>query len=138
MSTNVTSVEPVQRINPELAGSPNRVDSDSAAQAGVPVRRLTRLDADYYAMLDSVRTRSIPRPRVETRPSRPDQHWLRVLERAVGGWAPTLRGSVAVLAVFAFATILLVIALGPVVLAAAGGLLLVGMYLNASERLPRA
>jgi hypothetical protein len=138
MSTNVTSVEPVQRINPELAVSPDRVDMVSAAQAGVPVRRLTRLDADYYAAHDSVPTRSIPRPRAETTPPRPDQPWLRMLERAVGGWAPTLRGSLAVLGVFVCATILMVMALGPGAFGIAGAILVVGICLNASGKLPRA
>ena len=138
MSTNVISVEPAQRINPELAASPNRVDSVSAAQADVPVRRVTRLDADYYAAHDRVPTRSVPRPRVETPARRSDQAWLRMLERTVGGWAPTLRGSLAVLAVFVCATILMVMAFGPGGLGAAGAVLVIGICLNASGKLPRA
>src|SRR5262249_54265014 len=139
MSTNVTSVEPAQRINPELIGSLDRVDSNSAAQAGGPVRRLTRLDADYYAALDEMPTRSIPAPRTETPlPPTEDGAWMRLLERAVGGWAPTLRGSVVVAAVFLCATILLGFALGVGGLLLAGGTALVLCWLNANGRLPRA
>lgn len=141
MSNNVTSVEERRRINPGLIVSPARVDPKSAAQDDVPVRRLTRLDADYYAALDRVATRSIPRPRSATPPpaaDSTDSTWLRLLERAVGGWAPTLRGSLAVLAVFVGATILMVLALGPGSLLLAGGTLVLGICLNASGKLPRA
>ncbi|HVV23329.1 MAG TPA: hypothetical protein VHF06_28100 [Pseudonocardiaceae bacterium] len=139
MSTNVTSVEPVQRINPELIGSLDRVDSNSAAQAGVPVRRLTRLDADYYAALDRMPTRSIPRPRTGTPATPPDDRaWLRALERAVGGWAPTLRGSLVVVAVFLTAAILLAVAMGVAGLLLSGGTAAVLIWMNATGRLPRA
>jgi hypothetical protein len=139
MSTNVTSVEPAQRINPELIASLDRVVSESAAQAGVTVRRLTRLDADYYAALDRMPTRSIPAPRKEMAvPPTEDRAWLRMLERAVGGWAPTLRGSLVVASVFLAAATLLVIALGLAGLLLAGGTAVVLGRLNATGRLPRA
>jgi hypothetical protein len=75
---------------------------------------------------------------VETTQAPEDRAWLRMLERAVGGWAPTLRGSVAVLAVFLCATILLVMALGPSALLMAGIVLVLGVWLNAAGKLPRA
>ncbi|HEX4700586.1 MAG TPA: hypothetical protein VH352_00520, partial [Pseudonocardiaceae bacterium] len=85
----------------------------------MPVRRLTRLDADYYATPRRKPTRSAPpaRPPVVTPSS--DRDFLRLLERAVGGWAPTLRQSVALLALFLAAAVAVVITLG------IGGLLLV-------------
>lgn len=138
MSSNVTSVEAVRRINPELAGSLDRVDSECAAQDGVSVRRLTRLDADYYAALDRAPTRSIPAPRRESTVDVPDRTWLRVLERVVGQWAPTLRGSLAVAAVFLAASVLMVLALGLPGLLLAGGIAVIGGWLNAAGRLPRA
>src|ERR1700753_315186 len=93
MSINVTSVEAARRINPSPLGSLDRVEVDSAGQAAVPVRQLTRLDADYYAAHERTPTRSVPGPRSESSSVRGDGVWLRFLERAVGGWAPTLRGS---------------------------------------------
>lgn len=138
MSSNVTSVEAVRRINPEVAGSLDRVESDCAAQDGVSVRRLTRLDADYYAALDRVPTRSIPEPRRENTVEVPDRTWLRVLERIAGQWAPTLRGSLVVAFVFLAAAVLMVVAIGLPGLLLAGGIAVVGGWLNAAGRLPRA
>lgn len=61
-----------------------------------------------------------------------------MLERAVGGWAPTLRGSLVVASVFLCATILMVIALGLGGLLLASGIAIIGAWLNAAGRLPRA
>jgi hypothetical protein len=138
MSSNVTSVEPARRINPELAGSLDRVDPETAAQPGAPVRRLTRLDADYYAALDRMPTRSVPAPRREITVEVPDRAWLRVLERVVGEWAPTLRASLALAALFLVATVLMVVALGLPGLLLSGGIAVIGGWLNAAGRLPRA
>src|ERR1700730_377193 len=103
MSINVTSVEPAQRINPGRIGSTGWLDQTSAAQGHGPVRRLTRLDADYYATVQRGPTRGGPsgRPSRHVAASagvRSDGAWLRMVERAVGGWAPTLRQSVALVA----------------------------------------
>ncbi len=138
MSTNVTSVEPRRRINPGLIVSLDRVETDSAVQDSVPLRRLTRLDADYYAAHDRTPTRTIPRPRTAAAPPPADRAWLRLLERAVGGWAPTLRASVVLLGIFLCATILLVMALGPGALILSAAALTVGVRLDGSGRLPRA
>lgn len=150
MSTNVTSVEPAARITPVRLGSLDRVDFDFAGQKDVPVRRLTRLDADYYDALDRLRTVGVPAPRA-VQPSEPsaapverdhcpagDSAWLRLLERAVGGWAPTLRGSLVLVTVFLAAAVLMVIGLGVEGLALAGGLAVLAGWLNATGNLPRA
>ena len=140
MSINVTSVEAARRINPSPLGSLDRGGVDSAGQAAVPVRQLTRLDADYYAAHERTPTRSVPGPRTEqSSPSSPscDNTWLRLLERAVGGWAPTLRGSLLLMGLYVCASILMVLAIGAggLVLAAAGAVLLARV--NAAGRLPR-
>ena len=154
MSTNVTSVEAERRINPGQLGSLDRVDSSFAGQDVVPVRRLTRLDADYYAAVDRAHTVSVPAPRASrldlptprtsqenhVAPRRPvrDRGWLRLMERAVGGWAPTLRGSLALVALYLCASVLLVLALGVGGLVLAGGIGVLLASLNATGRLPRA
>jgi len=138
MSTNVTSVEAVRRINPDQLGSLDRVDADSAGQAGVPARRLTRLDADYYAAHEQASTRSVPAPRVDHPTAPRDTAWLRVVERAVGGWAPTLRGSLALVALYLCASVLMVIALGIAGLVLAAGIAVVLACVNSAGRLPRA
>jgi hypothetical protein len=154
MSTNVTSVEADRRINPEQLGSLDRVDSKFAGQTVVPVRRLTRLDADYYAAVDRAHTVSVPAPRApqsalptprtssenlspQRGPVR-DRAWLRLLERGVGGWAPTLRGSLVLVALYLLASVLMVLALGFGGLVLAGGIALLLGWLNAAGRLPRA
>lgn len=143
MSTNVTSVEAKRRINPDPAGSLDRVESKRAGQTAAPVRRLTRLDADYYAAAEKAHPARVPGPRahhpVEDRPARlPKDRVCRLLERAVGGWAPTLRGSLVLVALFLFATALMVVALGVGGLALAAGLAALFWWLNAAGRLPRA
>lgn len=146
MSTNVTSVEVARPINPELAGSPDRVKPECAGQSGVPARRLTRLDADYYATTERVRTTGVPAPRAaqrgelatEPEPDSRDSAWLRFLERAVGGWAPTLRGSVALVTLFLCAAVLLVLALGITGVVLSAGLAALACWANAAGRLPRA
>lgn len=137
MSTNVTSVEASRRINPEQSGSLDRVDFDTAGQHRPPARRLTRLDADYYASLESAPTPSGPVPPAEDEAQR-DSAWLRLLERAVGGWAPTLRGSLVLVALFLCAVVLLVLALGWTGLLVSGALAAISYWLNAAGRLPRA
>ena len=113
MSTNVVSLEPVTRINPGRVGSPGLVDRTLAAQGHGPVRRLTRLDADYYATRRVAPTRSVPAPRAgNAAPPAADRAWLRVVERVAGGWAPTLRGSVALVTLFLVAAVTVVITLG--------------------------
>ena len=62
----------------------------------------------------------------------------RLLERAVGGWAPTLRGSLLLVALFLCAATLMVVALGVGGLALAAGLATLFYWLNAAGRLPRA
>src|SRR5947209_1968890 len=112
MSTNVTSVEPAQRINPGRVGSSGRLDQESAAQRCGPVRRLTRLDADYYAALQCGPTRGGSPARHALSSGSSDRAWLRVVERAIGGWAPTLRQSVALVALFLTAAVTVVFTLG--------------------------
>ena len=109
MSINVTSVEPAQRINPGRIGSVGRLDQTSAAQGHGPVRRLTRLDADYYATVQRGPTRGGPSGRSSRHVAasagvQSDGAWLRMVERAVGGWAPTLRQSVALVALWPAST----------------------------------
>lgn len=67
-----------------------------------------------------------------------DSAWLRLLERAFGGWAPTLRGSLVLVTVFLCAAVLMVVALGVVGLGLAAGLATLAGWLNAAGRLPRA
>lgn len=158
MSTNVTSVEADRRINPGQPGSLDRVDSNFAGQAVVPTRRLTRLDADYYAAVDRAHTVSVPAPRAphstvpaprtsrensrenlpaQRKPVR-DHAFLRLLERVVGGWAPTLHGSLVLVALYLVASVLMVIALGAGGLLLACGIALLLTWLNAAGRLPRS
>jgi hypothetical protein len=66
-----------------------------------------------------------------------DRAWLRLVERAVGGWAPTLRGSLALVALYLVASVLMVIALGVGGLVLAGGIGALLAWLNATGRLPR-
>ena len=61
-----------------------------------------------------------------------------MMERAVGGWAPTLRGSLALVALYLCASVLLVLALGVGGLVLAGGIGVLLASLNATGRLPRA
>jgi hypothetical protein len=147
MSTNVTSVEASRRINPEQSVSLDRVDFNTAGHDRRPLRKLTRLDADYYAALDSAPTRSAPsRAAVAPEPvdqpldeaRQRDSAWLRLLERAVGGWAPTLRGSIVLVVLFLCAVVLLVLALGWTGLLVSGALAAIGAWLNTTGRLPRA
>jgi hypothetical protein len=67
-----------------------------------------------------------------------DRDFLRLLERAVGGWAPTLRQSVALLALFLAAAVAVVITLGLGGLLLVSGLGLALKWLDGSERVPRA
>lgn len=118
----------------------DRVDFNTAGHDLRPVRRLTRLDADYYAALDNASTRSAPAPVVEPVDEAPqrDSAWLRLLERAVGGWAPTLRGSIVLVVLFLCAVVLLVLALSWTGLLVSGALAAIGVWLNTTGRLPRA
>jgi hypothetical protein len=112
MSTNMTSVEPEQRINPDPIGSPYGNNGNVTAQGHLPVRRLTRLDADYYASHEQVPT---PRAADDVTPRRRaprDGVLLRWLERAVGGWAPTLRASLVLVTLFVIAAVVVVCTLG--------------------------
>lgn len=140
MSTNVTSVEAARRINPSPLGSFDRGEADSAGQAAAPIRQLTRLDADYYAAHERAPTRSVPDPRTEQsvpQSSLRDKALLRLLERAVGGWAPTLRGSIVVMALYVCASILMVLAMGVGGLVLAAGVAVVLARINWAGRLPR-
>lgn len=67
-----------------------------------------------------------------------DRAWLRMMERVVGGWAPTLHGSLVLATLFLCAAVLMVIALGVVGLGLATGLAVLAGWLNATGRLPRA
>jgi hypothetical protein len=126
------------------------------------------LDADYYATVERTPTPGVPTPAVtsvgahdggvsahpvdaatrtagrhaaerpgESRTSG-DAAWLRLLERAFGGWAPTLRGSLALVALFLCAAVLLVLALGVAGAALSAGLAVLAYWLNAAGHLPRA
>jgi hypothetical protein len=108
------------------------------------------LDADYYAAVAKASTVGVPEPRsvraVQQSSASPapraaatrDRAWLRLVERAVGGWAPTLRGSLVLVGLYLCAAILLVLALGVGGVALAGGLAVLLCWLNAAGRLPRA
>src|SRR6266702_699599 len=138
MSINVTSVEPAQRIIPGRIGSPDRFDQISAAQRRGPVRRLTRLDADYYAALQRRPTRGgSPARHALSSGSRSDRAWLRVVERAVGGWSPTLRQSVALVALFLAAAVTVMITLGLVGALLVTGLSILLTWLQRTGRTPR-
>jgi hypothetical protein len=128
----------------------DRVDLEFAGQMCIPVRTLTRLDADYYAALDRERTDGVPAQRVARPSGRPatppaprpgrsgDSAWLRLLERAVGGWAPTLRGSLILVTVFLVAAVLMAVTMGVDGMALAGVLAVLAGWLNATGNLPRA
>jgi len=100
------------------------------------------LDADYYATIQGGPTRG----GLLTRPSRhapaspgarSDRAWLRMVERAVGGWAPTLRQSVALVALFLVAAVTVVITLGLVGVLLITGLGIVLTWLQRAGRAPR-
>jgi len=100
------------------------------------------LDADYYAMRHGMPTRSVPAPRApmaEPAPVRAavDRAWLRVVERIFGGWAPTLRQSVALVTLFlaAAATVVFTLGLIGVVLVSCLGIVLT--YRRITARVPR-
>jgi hypothetical protein len=96
------------------------------------------LDADYYAALQRGPTRGGPQARHTPSPGRPsDRAWLRVVERAVGGWAPTLRQSVALVALFLTAAVTVVITLGLVGVLLVTGLSIVLTWLQRTGRTPR-
>lgn len=112
MSTNMTSVERDRRINPDRIAPPYGNNENTAAQRHLPVRRLTRLDADYYAAHERVPTPRVS-PGSSARSDAPqDPAWLRLLERAVGGWAPTLRASLVLVTLFVTAATIVVCTLG--------------------------
>jgi hypothetical protein len=67
-----------------------------------------------------------------------DHAFLRLLERVVGGWAPTLHGSLVLVALYLVASVLMVIALGAGGLLLACGIALLLTWLNAAGRLPRS
>jgi hypothetical protein len=96
------------------------------------------LDADYYAAPRRKTTRSAPLPRPPMTGRRGDREWLRLLERVVGGWAPTLRQSVVLLVLFLAAAAAVVITLGLGGLLLVAGLGLALKWLDTSQRLPRA
>ncbi|HEX3649826.1 MAG TPA: hypothetical protein VHV49_15480 [Pseudonocardiaceae bacterium] len=75
-----------------------------------------------------------PQPEPESH----DSACLRFLERAVGGWAPTLRGSLMMVALFLGAAVLLVLALGIAGVVLVAGLATLACWANAAGRLPRA
>jgi hypothetical protein len=98
------------------------------------------LDADYYATIQRGPTRGGPAGRparhVPASPgARSDRAWLRMVERAVGGWAPTLRQSVALVALFLAAAVTVVITLGLVGVLLVTGL---GIVLTWSQLAGRA
>jgi hypothetical protein len=142
MSTNVTSVEATRRINPGRIGSSNPLAHEVAAHGCEPVRRLTRLDADYYAAQLPTPTMGMPAawpPKALHKPvSAPDRAWLRVVERAVGGWAPTLRQSVALVTLFLVAAVAVVVTLGLVGVVLVTCLAIVLLWRHAAARIPRA
>jgi hypothetical protein len=106
------------------------------------------LDADYYAAAQRMSTVGVPAPRTphhgervvepEAAPESHDSAWLRFLERMVGGWAPTLRGSIALVTLFLCAAVLLVLALGIGGVVLSTGLAGLACWANAAGRLPRA
>lgn len=97
-------------------------------------------------MTERVRASGVPALRLPQRGEQvaepePDSHdsaWLRFLERTVGGWAPTLRGSVALVTLFLCAAVLLVLALGIAGVVLSIGLATLACWANAAGRLPRA
>ena len=120
--------ETVTRIRPESTMTPEEAKS---ADLERPVRRTVRLAAD-----------SEPEPSTIPAPRRPVHHALRpaardralrVMERVVGDWAPTLRDALVRVLVFAVALAVLGIALG-VELAAVGAAVGVVMFLVGRRR----
>ena len=138
MSTNVTSVEAARRINPGRIGSSNPLAHEVAAHGCEPVRRLTRLDADYYAAQLRTPTMGMPAAWAHKPVPTTDRAWLRVVERAVGGWAPTLRQSVALVTLFLVAAVTVVVTLGVVGVVLVTCLAIVLLWRHAAARLPRA
>lgn len=99
------------------------------------------MDADYYATRPRTPTAgaSAPRlPRAEERlRAAADRKWLRVLERAVGGWAPTLRQSVALVALFLAAAMAVIITLGGIGVILVSCLAVALTWRWATARIPR-
>lgn len=112
MSTNVTSVERDRRINPDRIGSPYGNNGGSAAQRRLPARRLTRLDADYYAAHERVPTPRVPPRPATRRGAHRDRPFLRLLERTIGDWAPTLRTALVLVTLFIAAAVAVAWTLG--------------------------
>jgi hypothetical protein len=97
------------------------------------------LDADYYATVQRGPTRGGPSGRpsrhvAASAGARSDRAWLRMVERAVGGWAPTLRQSVALVALFLAAAVTVVITLGLVGVLLVTGLGIVLTWLQRAGR----
>lgn len=99
--------ETVTRIRPESTMTP---EEGRSADLERPVRRTVRLEADIE-----------PEPSASSVPRRPVRHALRpasrdrvlrVAERVVGDWAPTLREALVRVLVFAVVLVVLGIALG--------------------------
>jgi hypothetical protein len=96
------------------------------------------LDADYYAALQRGPTRGgSPARHALSSGSPSDRAWLRVVERAIGGWAPTLRQSVALVALFLTAAVTVVFTLGLVGVLLVTGLSIVLTWLQRAGRTPR-
>jgi len=120
--------ETVTRIRPETAMTP---EEGRSADLERPVRRTVRLAADIE-----------PEPSTNLAPRRPATHALRpamrdrvlrVAERAVGDWAPTLREALVRVLVFAVVLVALGLTLGAEV-AAAGAVVGFVMFLIGRRR----
>lgn len=120
--------ETVTRIRPETAMTPEEGRSPDLER---PVRRTVWLAADVE-----------PEPTTSPAPSRPAKHalrpvtrdrFLRLAERVVGDWAPTLREALVRVLVFAVVLVALGVALGAEV-AAAGAAVGVVMFLVGRRR----
>lgn len=106
----MTTIEPREKIIPGPAPSPEAASPDSPGQPVEARRRTTRLDADYYA---SRRRRPPSRPAPPAVPApEPRRTWLRLAERVLGDWAPTLRASLALAAAFLALAVVLVLTFG--------------------------
>jgi hypothetical protein len=93
----VTTIEPRRAIIPGPAPSPEAGSHDSPGQPVEARRRTTRLDADYYASRGAARRNPAPAPEA---PPAPARTVLRLAERVLGDWAPTLRASIVVAVAF--------------------------------------
>jgi hypothetical protein len=95
------------------------------------------LDADYYAAQTRTPTMGMPAIRTHKLVLTTDRAWLRVVERAVGGWAPTLRQSVALVTLFLVAAVTVVVTLDLVGVVLVTCLGIVLLWRHAAARIPR-